>query len=1168
MAEKLTPQQAQAVRDRGGKLLVSAAAGSGKTKVLVDRLLSYLTDPVSPANLDEFLIITYTKAAASELRGKIASKLTERIAQEPENRHLQKQMQRLFLTKISTVHGFCSDLLREYAYKLDIAADFRVADENECREIREQVMADLLDSAYEQAGEDEDFRAFVDSQGLGRDDRLVPEILLKVYDSARCHLNPEQWLDDCLSAVDTDGLTDASETVWGKFLMDDLFSALDAQIAVLTQCAESADAVEGFEKAAANLRDTLQQLETLRESESWDAIAAGRKIDYGRLTFPRKNPDPELSDRIKAARNACKKDLEKKFHSFADPSEQILGDLEKSAGAARGLVALVRRFDQEYRAAKHGRRVLDFGDLEHRTLDLLLGKSRSSFTAAAREIGSRYREIMVDEYQDSNGVQDAIFTALTAEKQNCFMVGDVKQSIYQFRLADPGIFLDKYSHFVPADDAQPGEGRKVLLSSNFRSGGEVIEAVNDVFCTCMTPEAGGLQYGEAEALREGIPHASLPEPAVELYGLEIREDTYAEEAAFVAEKIHSMLKSGSLIRSGEGFRPVQPDDIVILLRSPGSVGHRFQQALEALGVRCTSGGGMDLLQTEEVSALRSFLQTIANPRQDIPLISTLASPIFGFTADDLAEFRGRQKKGSVYDALLLSDQPKARAFLHTLGTLRREARMCTLTELLEKCFTMTRLDSIYSAMPGGEAKRANLQVFYQLAADFEAGSLRDLGQFLDHLTAMEEKGLITTASANAGCVTIMSIHKSKGLEFPVVFLCSLAREFNRESLRAQILCDQELGLGLSVADPRNRIRYPSVSKRAIAAKMAAESLSEEMRVLYVAMTRARDRLIMTYASQNLEADLQDIAQRMDFDGGRLLCKDAVCPGEWILLAAMQRTEAGELHALGGRPGETRLSQHPWKISVTEAPVAQAAAEGETQPEIRLPEGAREALQRSLAFRYAHLPATQAPSKQTATGRKGRSKDEEAAEDTRPSNRVRSWRKPSFLSHKLEGKSYGTAIHAAMQYVNYESCDSPEAVREEIDRLVREGFLSEEQGKLVSAEKIADFFQTPIGWKLRSGTEHLREFKFSILDDGAHYGEGLEGEQVLLQGVVDCALIEPDGITVLDFKTDYVTEETLPQVTERYRPQLQTYAEALTRIYEMPVKKCLLYFFRLNQFAKV
>ena len=938
---------------------------------------------------------------------------------------------------------------------------------------------------------------------------------------------------------------------------------------MLTQCAESADAVEGFEKAAANLRDTLQQLETLRESESWDAIAAGRKIDYGRLTFPRKNPDPELSDRIKAARNACKKDLEKKFHSFADPSEQILGDLEKSAGAARGLVALVRRFDQEYRAAKHGRRVLDFGDLEHRTLDLLLGKSRSSFTAAAREIGSRYREIMVDEYQDSNGVQDAIFTALTAEKQNCFMVGDVKQSIYQFRLADPGIFLDKYSHFVPADDAQPGEGRKVLLSSNFRSGGEVIEAVNDVFCTCMTPEAGGLQYGEAEALREGIPHASLPEPAVELYGLEIREDTYAEEAAFVAEKIHSMLKSGSLIRSGEGFRPVQPDDIVILLRSPGSVGHRFQQALEALGVRCTSGGGMDLLQTEEVSALRSFLQTIANPRQDIPLISTLASPIFGFTADDLAEFRGRQKKGSVYDALLLSDQPKARAFLHTLGTLRREARMCTLTELLEKCFTMTRLDSIYSAMPGGEAKRANLQVFYQLAADFEAGSLRDLGQFLDHLTAMEEKGLITTASANAGCVTIMSIHKSKGLEFPVVFLCSLAREFNRESLRAQILCDQELGLGLSVADPRNRIRYPSVSKRAIAAKMAAESLSEEMRVLYVAMTRARDRLIMTYASQNLEADLQDIAQRMDFDGGRLLCKDAVCPGEWILLAAMQRTEAGELHALGGRPGETRLSQHPWKISVTEAPVAQAAAEGETQPEIRLPEGAREALQRSLAFRYAHLPATQAPSKQTATGRKGRrSKDEEAAEDTRPSHRVRSWREPSFLSQKLEGKSYGTAIHAAMQYVNYESCGSPEAVREEIDRLVREGFLSEEQGKLVSAEKIADFFQTPIGWKLRSGTEHLREFKFSILDDGAHYGEGLEGEQVLLQGVVDCALIEPDGITVLDFKTDYVTEETLPQVTERYRPQLQTYAEALTRIYEMPVKKCLLYFFRLNQFAKV
>lgn len=1169
MADKLTPQQAQAVRDRGGMLLVSAAAGSGKTKVLVDRLLGYLTDPRDPADLDEFLIITYTKAAASELRGKIAAKLTERISEEPENRHLQKQMQRLFLTKISTVHGFCSDLLREYAYRLDIAADFRVADENECREIRETVLADLLDRAYENAGNNADFRAFVDTQGLGRDDRLVPEIIEKVYDSARCHLDPDGWLEDCLRDADVEDAADASQTVWGRFLMDDLFSYLDAQIHVFRQCADAVDACDGMEKVSVNLRGTLYQLESLRACTTWDDIARARVIDYGRLVFPKKNSDPELADRIKAARNACKKGLEKKLHSFADESQQVLSDLRQSAAGARGLVTLVKQFDREYRQAKRSRRCLDFSDLEHKTLDLLRGKSRGGPTAAAVEIGRRFREIMVDEYQDSNGVQDSIFAALTQERQNCFMVGDVKQSIYQFRLADPSIFLKKYDSYSPAEQAEPGQGRKVLLSHNFRSGAEVIDGVNDVFRACMSPRVGGLHYGEAEALREGVPHESLLEPGVELYALEIRNETYAEEGAFVAEKIQSMLRCGTLVRKNGEMKPVEPEDIVILLRSPGSVGGQFQRALEARGIRCTSGGGMDLLQTEEIGTLRSFLQTIVNPRQDIPLISTLASPIFGFSADDLAAFRGQQRKGSVYDALLCSNLPKAREFLEILGILRREARMNTLTQLMEQIFTMTRLDSIYAAMPGGEAKSANLQTFYQLAADFEAGNLRDLGQFLDHLDALEEKGLVSANTAGSGCVTIMSIHKSKGLEFPVTFLSGLSREFNRESLRAQILCDKELGLGLSVADSKNRVRYPSVSKRAIAAKMAAESLSEEMRVLYVAMTRARDRLIMTYAAKNLESDLQDIALRLEFDGGDLLCRDAVCPGEWVLLAAMQRTEAGQLHALGGKPAQTKIGEHPWKICVTEAPEIGEGASALTENARSMPDGAEEQLRKALSFHYAHVAATKAPSKQTATGRKGRLKDAEAAEDTQePKNPQRSWRKPDFLSAQVEGKDYGSAIHAALQYIRYENCGSVADVKSEVQRLVEQRFLKKEQGDLVNCEKIASFFATEIGQKLRCGTPYLREFKFSILDDGSSYGENLEGEQVLLQGVVDCALLESDGITILDFKTDYVTEDTVAARTEHYRPQVETYGEALSRIYEMPIKAQYLYFFRLDRFIQL
>ena len=528
MAEKLTPQQRQAVEDRGGRLLVSAAAGSGKTKVLVDRLLKYLNDPVNPANLDDFLIITYTKAAASELRGKIAAKLTEAIAADPENRHLQRQMQRLFLTKISTVHGFCGDLLREFAYKLDLSADFRVADENECSEMRETVLSDLLDRAYESAGENGDFRAFVDTQGLGRTDKLVSEIVLKVYDSARCHLNPEKWLDDCLRDAEMEGITDAAQTLWGRYLMDDLFDYLDGQIEVMQKCAELAESADGMQKPAIVLRDTLHQLQSLRGAATWDEVVARKNIDYGRLTFPRKGIDADLAERIKICRSACKKGLEKRLKTFADLSEQVLDDLSQSAAGARGLIALVRQFGADYDRAKRSRRCVDFGDLEHKTLDLLLGLSRSGPTVAAREIAQRFREIMVDEYQDSNGVQVAFFMALTELKQNCFMVGDVKQSIYQFRLADPGIFLKKYFAYCPASEAETGQGRKIMLNANFRSGGEVVDAVNRVFSDCMSPAVGGLIYGEDEMLREGIPHCSLPDPAVELYGMQVQEENHPD----------------------------------------------------------------------------------------------------------------------------------------------------------------------------------------------------------------------------------------------------------------------------------------------------------------------------------------------------------------------------------------------------------------------------------------------------------------------------------------------------------------------------------------------------------------------------------------------------------------------------------------------------------------
>ena len=1168
MAEKLTPEQQMAVDNRGGKLLVSAAAGSGKTKVLVDRLLKYIRDPYDSANIDEFLIITYTKAAASELRGKIAAKLSEHIAMDPGNRHLQRQMQRLYLTKISTVHSFCSDILREYAYKLDISGDFRVADENEVLQLRSRAMDQVLETAYANIQNDGDFQAFVDTQGLGRSDSLVPQIIEQVYDSSMCHLNPAHWCERCIASAVVEDITDPAQTVWGKYLLEDLFATLDDQIPAMDRCAWAVEAVPGLEKPAALLRDTANQLKHLRAATTWEQVMARKNIDYGRLTFSKKADDPTVTEPVKAVRKNCKELLEKKLRVFSDSGAKILEDLSQSAPAVRGLFALVGAFSEAYSRLKKQRRVLDFSDLEHKTLNLLVGKNRTGVTAAAREIGSRFREIMVDEYQDSNGVQDAIFTALTQQRQNLFMVGDVKQSIYQFRLADPGIFLEKYATFADASDAVPGEGRRVLLSSNFRSGGGVIEGANFVFRTCMTEAVGGIDYGDAEALREGIPHIPLDEPEVELHGIQVQEDTYAEEAAFVADRICQLTDGSHYVRNGDSLRPITLDDVVILLRSPGSVGMYFVQALAQRGIRCVTGAGADLLQAEEVITLRSLLQVISNPRQDIPLLSVLMSPVFGFTADDIAALRIQNRRCSIYEMLTDSEDSKAFGFLDVLNQLRSACVMGTLPELFERIFNLTRMDTVYSAMAGGQQRKENLRSFYQLASDY-AGSGGDLDRFLTHLETLDERGVTAPGAENASnCVTLMSIHKSKGLEFPVVFLCGLARRFNQESTRSQVLCHKEMGIGLSCVDNVNRVRYPALSKTAIAARITAEGISEEMRVLYVAMTRARDRLIMTYASDTLDKDIADISMRMDISSVTAMTRHVHCPGQWVLYAALHRTEAGAFFALGSKPECSCVMDRPWKICVTDGFADEAMEEISDEPveESHITEDTLNKLQRLLSFRYEHTAATHTPSKQTATQRKGRVKDQEAAENTsEPKTFRRTWREPTFDNRSYRGTVYGNAFHNALQYIRYENCTDEVSINKELDRLVTEAFITEEQREMVNTRKLYRFFASPMGEKLRTG-EVVREFKFSILDDAAAYGDGLEGEQVLLQGVVDCALIEADGITVIDFKTDYVTEATVDELTAHYAPQVLTYADAMSRIYRMPVKKKALYFFGIDCFV--
>ncbi len=1160
MAETLTPQQELAVNDRGGNLLVSAAAGSGKTKVLVDRLLSYLMDPVNPANVDDFLIITYTKAAAAELREKIAAKLTQKIAENPGNRHLHRQLQRLYLTTISTVHSFCSDLLRQYAYMLDLPGDFSVIDDRDAYQLQAAAMEQVLDVAHSDESGNLDFYKFMESQGFHRNDRDVPELIMDFSEKALCHLQPDLWMDQCIAQAEVEGVTDAAQTPWGKYLIDDLHETVNLEIQTLSNAIRAMQDEEGYEKAAALFADIVVQYQRLADADSWDAVIDAGKISYGSLSFGKEVTGSELSENIKKIKGLCKANVDEKLEVFVNRNDQVMEDLRRSASSVRGLVGLVRAYHSVYGKMKRNIRALDFSDLEHMTLDLLYGKSRSGVTAVAKEISGRFREIMVDEYQDSNAIQEAIFDALSQQKHNLFMVGDVKQSIYRFRMADPDIFLGKYNSFLPAADAPEGVGRKVVLSCNFRSGGGVLHAVNDVFERCMSKTVGGLDYTQEEALVEGIPHIPLEDPEVQLLALDAPKESNQLEAQLVAARIHELLKGNHMVRDGEKLRRITPEDIVILLRAPKNSAVLYKTELAKLGIACTDDIEDALFDADEICVIRSLLTVISNPRQDIPLVAALASPVFGYNANDLAELRGANRTATIYDLLKSSENPKAKHFFQILNQLRKEAKVTTISGLVEKLYLHTSLDDIYASMTDGALRTEHLEAFYSLAVAFDARGGGSLEQFLTNLDIMEQKGLKVETTKQTNCVRIMSIHKSKGLEFPVVFLSGLAKRFDKRDMRKKVLLDKELGIGIGCVDEKTRIYYPSIAKSAIIAKKNRELLSEEMRILYVAMTRPRDRLIMTLSFGNAESAFCNVALRMHYSAPALIHMSAGSLASWVIYCALQKTEAGELFALGAYPPETSSGRTVWDIHVVEPVPANALAEEEAVAGFSDIAIDVAGIRSALEYRYPYLEATQTPSKQTATQLKQRYKDSEVSENTAQSTYTKLWREPSFVSAPPSSVERGNAVHAVMQYVDFSKCSHGDSLRTELIRLVDAGLISQEQAEMVDIERILKLFLSPLGKRMLCANKLLREFKFSVLVPAK---DSLEGDKVLLQGVVDCAILEEDGITVIDFKSDRVTAENLGQKNEQYAQQVNAYALALNKIFKLPVKEKWLYYFAMD-----
>ena len=1184
MAEKLTNEQQSAVDSRERSLLVSAAAGSGKTKVLVERLFSYVER--EGANLDDFLIITYTRAAASELRGKIAKALTERMERDPGNYHLRQQMLRVYRADIKTVDAFCTALLRENCHLLGedarghaLRPDFRVLDENEAQVLRERVLARTLDDFYDHLTPGGTLLA--DTLGAGRDDSALEQLVLELHAKLQAQPYEDKWLD-AQRAFWRAVPEKIEDTPYGKILLNEVGRKARHCKSLLQRAAQEMCANDALnQKYAPAFLDASYQLEALegKIAQGWDA-ARGVTIAFPRLAAVKDSDGGEMKTRMKGLWDNCKETVKGFAELFAASSDEAVEDLRTMAPAMLALIDLTADFSRRYNEEKRRRNAADFSDQEHEAIRLLVAENGEP-TELAALVSTRYREIMVDEYQDTNEVQNRIFDAISCKGENLFTVGDVKQSIYRFRLADPRIFLQHYNTWPPLAAADEHESAKLLLSRNFRSRKEVLEATNFVFRNVLSREMGELDYGEDEMLRPGASYAESTVCGAEFHLLDLPTQTGEHrvraseaEAAFVADYIRNMLSSKFTVQDDKTreLRPVREEDIVILMRSPSTRLLDYRRALESRGIRCAADAGEDFFASMEIAVLFSFLQVIDNPRQDVPLIAVLRSPLFGFVPDELAALRSQQRTGDFYDALLLSEDGHSKAFLAVLRSLRGSAAHLSVRELLSEIYRKCNVLGIFGAMHRGAERKENLLAFLELSEDFARAGRQGLFDFVCTLReqlASGEAAAMQTTHASSG-VRIMSIHKSKGLEFPVVILSDLARRFSNMDFQSSVLVHPQLGLGPVCVDTRRHIQYPTIARQALERTLRREAKAEELRVLYVAMTRAKEKLVMVHTQANAGGRVADLMALSDCPVLPEAVDSGKCMGDWIMLPLLQRSEAGALRAFAGQNSEGRFfaEETPWTVCVHDglqfaAPVQQsdAAAEERAPQREELPADFA-----ALSYRYPYAEQTAFPAKLTATQLKGRAIDEEISENTTLPPRLRNLCKPKFLAGKtaLTGAERGTALHLVMQDLDFFCEPNEQSVREQIEKLRAQRKLTDEQANAVDVRAIVRFLRSDLAARIRKSKQVEREYRFSLLRPVRDFSSLDADDSVLLQGVVDCFFEEDGELVVVDFKTDHVSRAQLDERAEHYRPQLEAYSMALTRVMGKKVKEKVLYFFSAGE----
>ena len=1181
MGVKWTTDQQHAIECRKGSVLVSAAAGSGKTTVLVERVIRRLTDEDNPCSAEDLLIVTFTRAATAQMREKIGAAILKRLSEDPTDRHLRRQYMLLPFAKICTIDSFCNDLVRENFHALGISPDYSLLDNETAVIMKNDVCEAMLERAYEEDS-DGSFSGLSDMMSSGSSDEDFAKLIIKMYDISTAYPFPDLWLD---SLIEEYSQPDINKSCWGgiikKYVCDMLDYCVSSSNDMMTAMESDSIVADAY---GAAVQSDINMYAELREkvNRDWDeALEAFNTVKYMGLGRVPKGYESETKNAVMTARKKLKELLKKVPNIMCVSSGEHSEDVRLMRGPVTKLIELVKQFGREYSAEKDKMNSADFSDILHRTLNLLAvsdGRGGYIKTDLARELSSHYVEILVDEYQDINEAQDMIFKAISADENNLFTVGDVKQSIYRFRQAMPEIFLRRRSTTHSFESGEYPLG--ITLGSNFRSRVGVTSCVNYIFRQLMSTEAGELEYDDSEALNAAAKYPERDTPDCELHVVTDkgnRADTLEAQARYVARYIDRTVREGKmLVTKGGALHPASYGDFCILLRTAKNVSSVYANALSERGIPVFSPETGGFFEAAEISFILSLLRVLDNPVQDIPLAAVMLSPRFGFSAGELADIRASAKERleagetePLYRSVAVSadeGSKKAAAFLKKIESLRRLSLTLSAGELVRRVCEETGFDAIAGAMPDGERRRLNIGLLCDYAEKYEAAGNLGLSGFIRFIdkVARTSGDLATAArpSENADIVRIMTVHQSKGLEFPICILADMQHAFNERDNTESVLISSSAGLGMKRRTEDGISVYDTASRRAAVITSERMGRSEEMRVLYVALTRAKENLIMVTSVPNPEKGLAKVAVECGI--GERANPFAVLRmnnfSDLVLTALMRHPAADELRKLSGVDVPIFLPEKDrFKLKVVVSDSESFMTESANEQKIAAKPVFFDEVCERLDYSDPRSVLSSVPAKRAASDGSERGINREYFASSRP----------AFMSSGgLTPAQRGTATHKFMQFSDYAAARAD--IESELARLVDGGFLSEDEGKAVNVSAAKRFFMSSLAERIFASDNVMREKKFAALFPAKFFYPELTDEaaeeKIVVQGIADCVFVEDGKLVIVDYKTDAgVDAEAL---LDRYSAQLGIYREALSQALGMPVKETLLYSFFMNSTVKV